>query len=148
MNWEPSARQRGGNARRAPILDIIRKNAVHASQGGGRFTGMPRTTLRLRYLTWKLRTPKGLMRPEQGQEMPWRKPRQNFGGWRSQSERIRTRRLTSNWHRVIDQAATKSAECCPERCPEEVSGSLLTFSLSSKYLISMVSAMGLEPMTS
>jgi hypothetical protein len=33
MNWEPSARQRAGNARKAlaPILDIIRKNAVHAS---------------------------------------------------------------------------------------------------------------------
>jgi hypothetical protein len=33
MNWEPSARQRGGNARKAlaPILDITRKNAVHAS---------------------------------------------------------------------------------------------------------------------
>ena len=33
MNWEPSARQRGGNARKAlaPILDIISKNAVHAS---------------------------------------------------------------------------------------------------------------------
>jgi hypothetical protein len=36
---------------------IIRKNAVHASQGGGRFTGMPCMTLRLRirYRTLKLR---------------------------------------------------------------------------------------------
>jgi hypothetical protein len=39
----------------APIFDIICKNAVHASQGGGRFTAMPRITLRLRYLTLKLR---------------------------------------------------------------------------------------------
>jgi hypothetical protein len=40
----------------APILDIIRKNAVHASvKGGGRFTGMLRMTLRIRYLTWKPR---------------------------------------------------------------------------------------------
>jgi hypothetical protein len=47
MNWEPSARQRGGNARkRAPILDIIRKNAVHAfAEGGGRLTGRPCMTL-------------------------------------------------------------------------------------------------------
>jgi hypothetical protein len=43
---------------------------------------------------------------------------------------------------------TKSAECCPGRCPEEVSGSLLIFSLSYKSLISLVSAMGFEPMTS
>jgi hypothetical protein len=40
----------------APILDIIRKNVVHASlKGGGRFTEMPRITLRLRYRTLKLR---------------------------------------------------------------------------------------------
>jgi len=25
------------------------------AEGGGRFTGMPRMTLRIRYLTWKLR---------------------------------------------------------------------------------------------
>jgi len=49
-----AARQKCSKAL-APILDIIRKNAVHASLGGGRFTGMPRMTLRLRYLTWKLR---------------------------------------------------------------------------------------------
>jgi hypothetical protein len=39
----------------ATILGIIRKNAVHASlKGDGRFTGMPRMTIRLRYRTWKL----------------------------------------------------------------------------------------------
>jgi hypothetical protein len=54
MNWEPSAWQRGGNS--ATILGIIRKNAVHASlKGDGRFTGMPRMMLRLRYRTLKLR---------------------------------------------------------------------------------------------
>jgi hypothetical protein len=48
MNWEPSAWQRGGNS--ATILGIIRKNAVHASlKGDGRFTGMPRMTLRIRF---------------------------------------------------------------------------------------------------
>jgi hypothetical protein len=34
----------------ATILGIIRKNAVHASlKGDGRFTGMPRMTLRIRF---------------------------------------------------------------------------------------------------
>jgi hypothetical protein len=56
LGAERKAARRKCSKALAPILDIIRKNAVHASlKGGGRFTGMPRMTLRLRYRVWKLR---------------------------------------------------------------------------------------------
>jgi hypothetical protein len=56
LGAERKAARRKCSKALAPILDIIRKNTVHASlKGGGRFTGMPRMTLRLRYLTLKLR---------------------------------------------------------------------------------------------
>jgi hypothetical protein len=55
MGVERKAAPRKCSKESAPILDIIRKYAVHFAEGGGRFTGMPRMTLRLRYLTLKLR---------------------------------------------------------------------------------------------
>jgi hypothetical protein len=43
LGAERKAARRKCSKALAPILDIIRKNAVHAfSEGGGRFTGMPR----------------------------------------------------------------------------------------------------------
>ena len=58
LGAERKAARRKCSKALAPILDIIRKNAVHASvKGGGRFTGMPRMTqlacFRIRYLTLK-----------------------------------------------------------------------------------------------
>ena len=57
LGAERKAARRKCSKALAPIFDIIiRKNAVHASlKGSGRFAGMPRMTLRLRYLTLKLR---------------------------------------------------------------------------------------------
>ena len=56
MNWEPSARPRGGNARGCnDSRHYPQERGARFAEGGGRFTGMPRMTLRLRYLTLKLR---------------------------------------------------------------------------------------------
>jgi hypothetical protein len=47
-NWEPErkAARRKCSKALAPILDIIRKNAAHASLKAVDFTGMPRIALR------------------------------------------------------------------------------------------------------
>ena len=50
LGAERKAARRKCSKALAPILDVIRKNAVHASV----IHGMHRITLRLRYLTWKL----------------------------------------------------------------------------------------------
>jgi hypothetical protein len=58
MKWEPSPRQGGGNARKSASTDSRHYPQVRGARfagGGGRFAGMPRITLRIRYLTLKLR---------------------------------------------------------------------------------------------
>ena len=53
-NWEPErkAARRKCSKALAPILDIIRKNAAHASlKGGGLHGNAPHSVARLSYLT-------------------------------------------------------------------------------------------------
>ena len=61
LGAERKAARRKCSKALAPILDVIRKYAVHASAEGGRFTGMPRMTI-LRYRILKLRVPCWVLR--------------------------------------------------------------------------------------
>src|ERR1700720_1249029 len=74
MNWEPSAR---GSA--AEMLESVSTDSRHSPQvrgarfaeGGGRFTGMPRMTLRLRYRVLKPRALCWVLRRLRAQARPW-----------------------------------------------------------------------------
>jgi hypothetical protein len=72
LGAERKAARRKCSKALALILDIIRKNAVHTSlKGGGRFTGMPRMTIHLRYLTLKLRALCWVLRRLRAGRLSW-----------------------------------------------------------------------------
>jgi hypothetical protein len=80
MNWEPSARRRGGNARHYPQERGARfVNAVDASREMPRMTQL--ACIRIRYLTWKLRALCSLLRRlRAGQRLEYKKsPRPGRG---------------------------------------------------------------------